>query len=50
MLIILLNLLLLFFFSVANLQVIQKRALQIAADDTQGHWVVGDGSHFVSQV
>lgn len=31
-------------------QVIQKRALQIAADDTQGHWVVGDGSHFVSQV
>ncbi|XP_054473215.1 innate immunity activator b [Anoplopoma fimbria] len=31
-------------------QVIQRRALQRAADDTQGHWVVDDGSHFVSQV
>ncbi|XP_044075613.1 innate immunity activator b isoform X2 [Siniperca chuatsi] len=31
-------------------QVIQRRALQRAADDTQGHWVVDDGSHFVSQL
>ncbi|XP_029286474.1 LOW QUALITY PROTEIN: innate immunity activator b [Cottoperca gobio] len=31
-------------------QVIQRRALQRAADDTQGHWVADDGSHFVSQV
>ncbi|XP_070758527.1 innate immunity activator b [Enoplosus armatus] len=31
-------------------QVLQRRALQRAADDTQGHWVVDDGSHFVSQV
>ncbi|XP_075967154.1 innate immunity activator b [Anarhichas minor] len=31
-------------------QVIQRKALQRAADDTQGHWVVDDGSHFVSQV
>ncbi|XP_040014864.1 innate immunity activator b isoform X2 [Xiphias gladius] len=31
-------------------QVIQRRALHRAADDTQGHWVVDDGSHFVSQV
>lgn len=31
-------------------QVIQRRALQRAADDSQGHWVVDDGSHFVSQV
>ncbi|XP_068450599.1 innate immunity activator b [Clinocottus analis] len=32
-------------------QVIQRRALQrAAADDTQVHWVVDDGSHYVSQV
>ncbi|XP_035518502.1 innate immunity activator b [Morone saxatilis] len=31
-------------------QVIQRRAPQRAADDTAGHWVVDDGSHFVSQV
>ncbi|TNN81282.1 hypothetical protein EYF80_008342 [Liparis tanakae] len=31
-------------------QVIQRRALQRAADDTQAHWVGDDGSHFVSQV
>lgn len=31
-------------------QVTQRRALQRAADDTQEHWVVDDGSHFVSQV
>ncbi|XP_022601067.1 innate immunity activator protein-like [Seriola dumerili] len=31
-------------------QVIQRRALQRAADDTQGHWVVDDGSHYISQV
>ncbi|XP_042356373.1 innate immunity activator b isoform X2 [Plectropomus leopardus] len=31
-------------------QVVQRRALHRAVDDTQGHWVVDDGSHFVSQV
>ncbi|XP_071350886.1 innate immunity activator b [Trachinotus anak] len=31
-------------------QVIQRRALPRAADDTQGHWFVDDGSHFISQV
>lgn len=31
-------------------QVIQRRALQRAVDDTQGHWVVDDGTHYVSQV
>ncbi|KAL6111623.1 inava [Pungitius sinensis] len=31
-------------------QVIQRRALQRAADDSQGRWVVDDGSHFVSQL
>ncbi|XP_040060084.2 innate immunity activator b isoform X1 [Gasterosteus aculeatus] len=31
-------------------QVIQRRALQRAADDRQGRWVVDDGSHFVSQL
>lgn len=37
-------------FSVANFKVIQRRAPQRAADDTQGHWVADDGSHFASQV
>ncbi len=40
----------LFLFSDANFQVIQRRAPQKAADDTQGHWLVDDGSHYVSQV
>ncbi|XP_059184960.1 innate immunity activator b isoform X2 [Centropristis striata] len=31
-------------------QVMQRRALQRSADDSQGHWVVDDGSHYVSQV
>ncbi|KAM9860351.1 innate immunity activator b isoform 2-T2 [Aulostomus maculatus] len=31
-------------------QVIQRSALHIAADDTYGHWVVDDGTHYVSQV
>ncbi|KAM8916066.1 innate immunity activator b isoform 2-T7 [Spinachia spinachia] len=31
-------------------QVIQRRALQRGADDSQGRWVVDDGSHFVSQL
>lgn len=32
-------------------QVMQRRALQRAADDTQGHWVgLEDGSHYVSQL
>nr|XP_046240069.1 innate immunity activator b isoform X2 [Scatophagus argus] len=31
-------------------QVIPRKAPQRAADDTRGHWVVDDGSHFVSQV
>ncbi|XP_040890733.1 innate immunity activator b isoform X2 [Toxotes jaculatrix] len=31
-------------------QVLQRRTLQRTADDTQGHWVVDDGSHFISQV
>ncbi|XP_010751751.2 innate immunity activator b isoform X2 [Larimichthys crocea] len=31
-------------------QVIQRRTLQRAADDAQGHWMVDDGSHYVSQV
>ncbi|XP_070701590.1 innate immunity activator b [Pempheris klunzingeri] len=31
-------------------QVIQRRAPQRAADDTQGHWMVDDGPHFVSQL
>ncbi|KAI3369460.1 hypothetical protein L3Q82_007674 [Scortum barcoo] len=28
-------------------QVIHRRTLQRAADDSQGHWVVEDGSHFI---
>ncbi|XP_034442073.1 innate immunity activator b isoform X1 [Hippoglossus hippoglossus] len=31
-------------------QMIQRRAPQRGADGTQGHWVVDDGSHFISQV
>ncbi|XP_029357677.1 innate immunity activator b [Echeneis naucrates] len=31
-------------------QIIGRRAHQRTAEDTQGHWVVDDGSHFVSQV
>ncbi|XP_062255137.1 innate immunity activator b [Platichthys flesus] len=31
-------------------QVIQRRAPQRGADGSQGHWVVDDGSHFISQV
>lgn len=31
-------------------QVVQRGALQRAADDTQGRWAVDDGSHFASQV
>ncbi|XP_026161802.1 innate immunity activator b isoform X2 [Mastacembelus armatus] len=31
-------------------QVVQRRAFQRAAEDTQGHWVGDDGSHFVSQL
>ncbi|KAM8756015.1 innate immunity activator b isoform 1-T2 [Acanthopagrus schlegelii] len=31
-------------------QGIQRRAPQRAADDTQGNWVIDDGSHYVSQV
>ncbi|CAK6955734.1 innate immunity activator b [Scomber scombrus] len=31
-------------------QVIQRRALQRAAGDTQGHWVVEDGSHYISEL
>ncbi|GAA6215650.1 uncharacterized protein C1orf106 homolog isoform X1 [Lates japonicus] len=31
-------------------QVLQRRGLQRAADDTQGPWVVDDGSHYMSQV
>ncbi|XP_029007449.1 innate immunity activator b isoform X2 [Betta splendens] len=31
-------------------QIIQRRGLQRAADDTQGHWAADDGSHFASQV
>ncbi|XP_053172115.1 innate immunity activator b [Scomber japonicus] len=31
-------------------QVIQRRALQRAAGDAQGHWVVEDGSHYVSEL
>lgn len=32
------------------MQVIQRRALQRAAGDAQGHWVVEDGSHYVSEL
>lgn len=38
------------FFFVLLMQGIQKRAPQRAADDTQGNWVIDDGSHYVSQV
>ncbi|XP_077386640.1 innate immunity activator b isoform X1 [Festucalex cinctus] len=31
-------------------QAIQRRALQLSADDSQGHWVVDDGTHYMSQV
>ncbi|KAM9362451.1 innate immunity activator b [Symphorus nematophorus] len=31
-------------------QAIQRRAPQRPADDTQGHWTVDDGSHYMSQV
>uniref|UniRef100_UPI0037E871F4 innate immunity activator b n=1 Tax=Semicossyphus pulcher TaxID=241346 RepID=UPI0037E871F4 len=31
-------------------QVIQRQTLQRSADDSQAHWVVEDGSHYMSQV
>nr|XP_061813563.1 innate immunity activator protein-like [Nerophis lumbriciformis] len=31
-------------------QDIQRKALQLSADDSQGHWVVDDGTHYISQV
>ncbi|XP_054641758.1 innate immunity activator b isoform X2 [Dunckerocampus dactyliophorus] len=31
-------------------QVIQRRALQISADDSQEHWLADDGTHYVSEV
>ncbi|XP_041634177.1 innate immunity activator b [Cheilinus undulatus] len=31
-------------------QVIQRRTLQRSADDSQTHWIVDDGSHYMSQV
>ncbi|KAG7218462.1 hypothetical protein INR49_009339 [Caranx melampygus] len=33
-----------------NQQVFQRRAVQRAADEPQGHWVVDDGSHYMSQL
>ncbi|KAM7401945.1 hypothetical protein PAMP_017222 [Pampus punctatissimus] len=31
-------------------QVIQRQTLQKDADDTRGHWIVDDGSHYMSQL
>lgn len=38
------------FLSVTHLQAPQRRAVQLPTDDSQGHWVVDHGTHYISQV